>query len=221
MNREQERARELSPAEKARSAEFEKAKRGLEEKGYEAKDLTVGLVYANIMAIVLTFPIILCFGALFVICNSGRLSDMLSPDGSTLIFFLIFMAAYLALIVAHELIHGLTWALFAEKHWKSISFGYIAKYMTPYCTCRDPLKKGQYIIGALAPTIVLGVIPAAAGAVAGSVWLLAMGAIMILSGGGDLTIILGLVRFRDKGKEVLYMDHPYQAGLVAFVKAEK
>lgn len=68
------------------------------------------------------------------------------------------------------------------------------------------------------PTIVLGIIPAVIASFNGSAMLFAIGAIMILAGGGDLTIIMKLVMFRTQNKEVVYMDHPYQAGLVAFVK---
>lgn len=68
------------------------------------------------------------------------------------------------------------------------------------------------------PTIILGIIPAAIAIFNGSVTLFAIGAIMTLAGGGDLTIIMKLIMFKTRGKEVVYMDHPYQAGLVAFVK---
>ena len=45
-----------------------------------------------------------------------------------------------------------------------------------------------------------------------------MGALMILGGGGDLAIVLKLVRFKPEGDEVLYLDHPYECGLAAFVR---
>ena len=39
---------------------------------------------------------------------------------------------------------------------------------------------------------------------------------MILAGGGDLTILLKLLRYKSKKEEILYMDHPYECGLVVF-----
>ena len=39
---------------------------------------------------------------------------------------------------------------------------------------------------------------------------------MIFSGGGDGLIILKLLLHRTKGKTVVYYDHPYECGVVAF-----
>ena len=55
----QEKERKLTPAEEARKIAFEKTKKELLDKGYEEKDLTVGIVYANVMALVLALPIVL------------------------------------------------------------------------------------------------------------------------------------------------------------------
>lgn len=62
----------------------------------------------------------------------------------------------LMLTVVHELIHGITWGIFAEKHFQSINFGVIWKMLTLYCHCSVPLKKWQYVLGAAMPTLVLG-----------------------------------------------------------------
>lgn len=219
MNRENENNRNLTPDEKARSLRFEKAKNDLLQKGYAEKDLTVGLVHANIMAIVLGLPIILCLAAAFFLCNKGILSEIsLSPDLPALIKLTLFFVAFFILAAVHELIHGVTWSIFAKKHWRSISFGFIAKYMTPYCSCSEALNKAQYITGVLMPTLLLGVVPAVISIINGSIWLFAMGAVMILVGGGDLTILLKLIQFKAGNEDTLYMDHPYQAGVVAFVK---
>lgn len=219
MNREKENNRELSSAEKKRSIRFEKTKKELCEKGYEVQDLTIGIVYANVMAVVLTLPIIFCLAALYYFCNQDFFERMESvPAEKVLVTLILFWVLLLVLIVVHELIHGITWSLFAKKRWKSISFGFIAQYMTPYCTCDEALRKGQYVAGALMPTIMLGIVPAVISIITGSIFLFGIGAFMLMSGGGDLTIVLKLMRFRTKGKEVLYLDHPYQAGLVAFVK---
>lgn len=219
MSREKENNRELSPAEKERTINFEKLKKELADKGYEERDLTIGVVYANVMALVLAAPIILCFAILFNCCNTNitsAYSTLMSENA--ILWILAVVAAFAVLIVVHELIHGITWSLFATKRWKSISFGYIAKYMTPYCTCNEALKKWQYIIGSLMPTIILGIIPMVISVGTGSVVMFIIGTCMILSGGGDLTISLKLAMFKTHGKDVICIDHPYQVGLVAFVR---
>ena len=219
MNRDKERNRKLSEAEKKRSDNFEKLKRELTEDGYEGKDLTVGLVYANIMAFVLALPIIIPLGVLFYFCNAEEFSVFgIMTEETTAIRLIVFLGVFFLLTAVHELLHGVTWAMFTDKGWKSISFGFIAKYMTPYCTCDEALKKGQYITGGLMPTIILGLIPAIISIITGTIIMFAIGAVMILAGGGDLTIVLKMIMFKAKCEEVLYIDHPYQAGLVAFVK---
>lgn len=50
----------------------------------------------------------------------------------------------------------------------------------------------------------------------GSLFWFIMGELMILAGGGDLTILLKLLRYKSKKEEILYMDHPYECGLVVF-----
>ena len=42
---------------------------------------------------------------------------------------------------------------------------------------------------------------------------------MILGGGGDLAIVLKMLRFKPDDADVLYLDHPYECGLVAFVRS--
>lgn len=211
--------RELTPAEKARAKKFEAIKNQLISDGYETVDLTVDVKKANIMALVLSAPIILLFTVLFVVVNLDNLKYIFSNVlDNYLLGFIIFMVAYIVLVFVHEFTHGVTWALFAKKHFKSISFGFIKQYLTPYCTCDEPLKKSHYLIGALMPTIVLGVIPSVVSVFIGSPLVFVIGAIMIMAGGGDLTISLNLIKFKTRAKSVLYVDHPYLVGLMAFTK---
>ena len=124
------------------------------------------------------------------------------------------------LFVAHELIHGLTWSVFAEHHFKDIDFGFMKEYLTPYCTCATPLTKRHYIWGALMPCIVLGIIPVLLGILLGSGLLFWIGIVMTLSAGGDLMIVWKVMRYKKQegSEEILIYDHPTQAGSVIFEK---
>lgn len=207
---EKKRQRRLTGAEQLRKKRFEAAKAQLQGQGYEADDLTLGALYVNVMALVLGLPVVLALGVGFLIRNpavSLRLGR---------VNLLGFLLVFLLLIVVHELIHGLSWALFAKGHWQAISFGFIVRSVTPYCTCGEALKKGQYLFGAFMPTLLLGLLPALIAVFTGSPTLFFLGALMILSGGGDLAIILKLLRHRGRAGETLYLDHPYECGLVAF-----
>lgn len=209
--------RELTKAEKQRSERLDALRKDMSEKGYREEDLTVSIGKANVMALVYALPIIAVLLVSFCLLNKGAIAAYVSADTALLEIF-ISLLVFVALIVVHELVHGLTWACFTSNGWKAISFGFIAKYLTPYCTCNQPLKKGQYLTGTLMPTILLGIAPCIVAIFIGSVSVFGVGALMILAGGGDLTISVNLLSFRPKSNEVLYIDHPYKVGLVAFVK---
>lgn len=205
--------RTLSPAEQERKEQFQRTCEEMEAKGYRKKDLTVGVLQANIMALVVMLPFVLAVGWIYFAVN---------PAGAFafetgLWEYWAFLLALIVLVVLHEGIHGLTWGLLAEGRFRSIRFGVIWKALTPYCTCSSPLKRWQYILGGAMPTLILGFGLAAAGIALGSFWVFAVAQLMILSGGGDFFIILKLLLYRPGG-EALYYDHPYECGVVVFEK---
>lgn len=202
--------RKLSEAEQVRKADYEALKERLESQGYREHKLTMTSGYANTMAIVVALPIIIPLIIVYVLRNEG-LDYVASGEGS-----LLWAMCLLVLIVAHEGIHGITWGIFAENHFKSISFGFILKYLTPYCTCKDVLKKYQIIVGAVMPTIILGILPSIVGIFLGSGFWFWIGIIMIIGGGGDFLCVWNVLSYRSDAKEKLYMDHPYEIGTVVF-----
>ena len=62
-----ERQRKLTKSEQQRKEKFQVVKEELESNGYVSHNLTIGLVYANVMAIVLGMPIALLLTAWFFI----------------------------------------------------------------------------------------------------------------------------------------------------------
>ena len=209
---EKEKARALTPAEQKRLAKFEALSAQMIEQGYRRVELTVGIVKANVFAIVLLIPLFIVGFGLFFLRNR-TFSGSFTPT-----VMLLLLAAFLALVVVHELIHGVGWAIFAEHGSKDIEFGFMKQYLTPYCTCLVPLTKGQYIFGALLPCVTLGVIPMIAAILLGSLPLLFLGIVMTDSAAGDLMIVWKILRYRSDAKEIVYMDHPTQAGGVIFEK---
>lgn len=205
--------RKLTKAELARKEAFERAKADFEAQGFHTQPLTLGVVSANVQALVLGLPLAVVLGAGFFLLHP-TLSFSFDLVGTLLV-----LAAFFALVVLHELVHGIAWSACAKGGWKSVSFGVIWQYLTPYCTCDEPLSKRAYVVGALAPTVVLGLLPVIAAYASGSAGLLAVGLLMTLSGGGDLAIVLKMLRFKPDG-EVRFLDHPYECGLVAFVRDE-
>ena len=207
---EKEKQRKLSPAEEKRLQRFDAICHELEDQGFARHDLTVGIVRANVFAVVFAIPVfIIGFGAYFAVNNGGSFGFELSD-------LLIALGAMFGLTVIHELVHGLTWSRFSENGWGDIEFGFMKEYLTPYCTCKAPLPKTPYIIGALMPGILLGIVPAAIGVLAGSYLVLFIGLIMTVSAAGDVLIVFELLRYSSDAAEKLIFDHPTQAGCVIF-----
>lgn len=209
---EREKARELTPAEQRRLQAFETLSETMIGQGFRRVELTVSIVKANIFAAVLMIPLMILGFGLFILKNRGFVLNM-RPTG-----LLLFLVVMFAMIVAHELIHGLSWAVFAEHHWKDIEFGFMKQYLTPYCCCGVPLSKGQYIFGALMPLIVLGVFPMIAGILTGSMPVLFLGIILADGAAGDILIVWKILSYRSEAEQLVYIDHPTQAGGVIFEK---
>ena len=204
-----EEKRTLTAAEQRRLERFEALKAKLEAQGWRAVDLTISIVKANVFSVLLAFPL-MGLGFWLFFRHNGGMGSMPPRFGLPL------LAVFIALVFVHEGLHGVTWALFAENGFKDIEFGLMKELLTPYCTCAAPLKKGQYILGALMPLIVLGLIPTIAGILSGSLFWTIVGLMMILSAGGDMLIVLKLLLWKSEAAEQRFVDHPTLAGLVAF-----
>lgn len=204
--------RKLTPAEQKRKEQFALVCEEMARQGYQKTDLTIGVVKANLLALIIMLPFAVLSGVIVLSCCSLRsMAESISPLDP-----LVFLLAMLLLTAVHEGIHGFTWALFAEDHWKAIRFGVIWKALTPYCTCAQPLKRGQYILGAAMPTLVLGIGLTAAAALTGIFWVFILTIAMIFGGGGDFAIILKMLLHRQQGRNAVYYDHPYECGVVVF-----
>ena len=85
--------RKLSKGEEKRKKLYEEKKKELIEQGYEEKDLTISVVYANIMALVLGLPIIIF---LFIIFSFPMLIfSIIGINGDNLINVIIYMSKFI------------------------------------------------------------------------------------------------------------------------------
>lgn len=209
-----EKTRALNKAELKRKSIFEAREEILYQEGYKKKELTIGIVKANVMALLIMIPVV---GLLFMIYS--KLNGGFEIIANGFMDKIILLIVFIILIILHELIHGITWAIYSKNHFRDIEFGVIWGMLTPYCACKSELTKKQYIIGAIMPTILIGIIPAVVAIVFHIDILLLHSLIMILAGGGDVIIVSKLLLHREKGKESMYLDHPYECGVVVFEKA--
>ena len=199
----------LTEKEKSRLLRIDKITEELSRQGYVRQDQIISIFLANVMAFVLIFPFMLVFGCWFFAHNGTSLD--ISLGGCVFVCI-----ALIVLSVAHEAIHGLIWGLCSPNKFKSIEFGFIASNLTMYCTCRDPLKKGVYVLGTFMPCLVLGIIPCIVAVYINSFCLLIIGIMMITGAGGDMTIILKMLFFRSSCDDVIIMDHPTECGFIVF-----
>lgn len=204
--------RKLTEKELKRKKDFEKLSSEMQQKDYKMKTVVINTQKAKYLALLVMFPFMALTFWLYNHVNGFNL------DGLSWGFAVALPLLILCLIIVHELIHGITWAVFAENHFHAIDFGIIWNSFSPYCTCSNPLKKWQYLLGVAMPTLVLGGVGAVAAVKTNQLLLFLAAEYMILSGGGDFLIILkGLLYPTDK-KENVYCDHPYECGFVVFDK---
>jgi hypothetical protein len=122
-------------------------------------------------------------------------------------------AAFLLAIVAHELLHGIGWALTSGRGWGPVSFGF--KSMSPYCHYDVPMRANAYRFGAALPLIALGITPAAVSVINGNIGLLIFAGLMTISAGGDVLVLWLL---RDVPGAAMVQDHPSEVGCRVFVE---
>ena len=192
-----------------------------ELENYKKEKLTIDLVWANVFGVLILIPIGLLFGLPFYFIWKPQLDikqylDSTGPLGAGLGFLLIFGILILG-IVLHELIHGIIWAKFAKEGFKSIKFGVLWEMLTPYCHCKEALNVRQYIIGAIAPAIILGIIPAIIAIMTGNLGLLIFGMLFTMAAGGDF-LIINLIR--KESSSDLVQEHPSEAGCFIYRKIE-
>ena len=114
-------------------------------------------------------------------------------------------------IVVHELIHGIIFALYAPKGFRSVTFGFNTKIGAFYCHCKEPIRVRHYRRAGIAPLIILGLIPLIIGFITGIGWFKTFGLLLTIGGFGDLLVYIKLLRFN---KNRLILDHPDKLGFI-------
>ncbi len=194
---------------KKENEDFNRLQAGLKASGYRERDVTIPSGKAMILGVVCALPFIIILGLLyrFLLIERSHLSEI-----SGLSFYIIFIAIIVVSVVIHELLHGIGWAISSGQGWKGVRFNINA--MMPSCACKAALEKKSYLMGVLAPFMVLGL-----GSTLfvflypGTVSLLTM-MVNFVAAGADLLIAFHVL----KEGNCLIADHPTEAGYMAFYK---
>jgi hypothetical protein len=169
-------------------------------------DCSISMLGANLLVVVAAGPIAAAL-ALAYVARWGTPS--LAYGVWMLLDLKTFLITVLPGVLAHELIHGVAWAVFARRPLSGIQIGVRWRSAAPYAHPKDAMPVGAYRAGAVMPAIVIGVLPALGAIVLGWPLLMAWSLVFVLAAGGDL-VVLWLIRRVPAGRMV--QDHPTRAG---------
>ena len=123
--------------------------------------------------------------------------------------FWLFLSVVAVGVVVHEGLHGLAWRWASGLPWSAFTFGFQWKTLTPYAHASQPMPARAYRLGAAAPGVLIGLLPAAVGLLAGWGMAFSFGLFFTFAAGGDVLILWLL---RGVAPETLVEDHPTRAG---------
>jgi len=129
-------------------------------------------------------------------------TDLLSAGGAMI------GAAVLASLLAHELLHAAGFLL-AGVPASEIRFGIERRTLSPYAHTPAQMPARGYRLALMAPGVILGVLPAAAGLITGSNLLAALGMFQLIGATGDMYV---LWLMRKLPADALVCDHPTLLG---------
>lgn len=188
------------------------------ESDYEKVLKTISIEKANQLGIILMIPVFILLTGIHALLWGNDMLAYFQADYSPVRIVkdgLLFFIAFLAGIAIHELIHGISFALFAKRGLQSIRFGVLWKHLTPYCHCTEPLQIKHYIFGALTPAVILGLTPAIIGLIIGKYLVTLFGIVFIVASIGDFMVVHLLW---DEKPTDYAQDHPSEAGCFVYRK---
>ncbi|MBF8962560.1 DUF3267 domain-containing protein [Pontibacter sp. FD36] len=187
----------------------------VDKEKYKTTELSMTVAEANVRALVFIVPILVIYvGAYLLIWpeqfSSHNLRQLVQTNRDLLMISpMLMLLVFIVGAVVHELLHGLTWAVFCKNGLKSIKYGVYWKMLTPYCHCKEVLPLRQYAIGGMMPGLVMGLLPALAGIAMGHFLLFLFGLFFSMAAAGDLLILWML---RHQHSSDLVQDHPDKIG---------
>lgn len=177
--------------------------------GYEAETKTISILLANILSI----PFLLLYGG---ISGFAYFKVWHSFEWSSVANALWLLVAIVVGIVVHELVHGLTWLVVTRKSFSHLAFGLMAG--AAYCHIDVPMRKRPYIIGAVMPLLLMGILPTVIAIAIGSAFWLVFGVIFTVCAIGDIMIMW---KIRREPADTLIYDHPTEGGCIVYRRVEE
>ena len=153
------------------------------------------------------------FVFIFFYANSNFSLDAMFTSRTWLEIVWLFIKLILWVIIGiclHELVHGIFFALFAKRGFKSIKFGILTNPVFAfYCHSSEPLKVRQYMLAAIMPLVLTGILPAIIAVLNTDLILLMAAYVLTIGAIGDLMMIQMLMK---ESKNSYVLDHPTDIG---------
>ena len=175
-----------------------------EMEGYATELRTIGMLKANVMALVV-LGLFCLLGVAGMYAVWGGIS--FGRPWSSMLFCIGIFAG----VAVHELIHGFTWMWATRSGFSHLRFGLLRGGV--YCHIDVPMSKRKYVVGALMPLLLLGVVPFLLSFATHSLWLMLFGAIFIGCAMGDVLIVWAI---RKEPPDTLVYDHPSEPGCIVY-----
>lgn len=183
---------------------------------WQTRDCSVSMLTANIVGLLaglpFAIPLALAYGERW---GSARVTTWMLEAPLSLLFVL---GVFLAGVLAHELLHGVTWWLLSGEPRPQVRYGIKLWTFTPYAHVQGTVLAMPYAVGVAMPGIVLGLLPSVAALISGNPALLAFGLAFTIMAGGDV-LVLWLIRDIRRGE--LVRDHPTRVGCLVLTPADQ
>ncbi|HLO30042.1 MAG TPA: DUF3267 domain-containing protein [Anaerolineales bacterium] len=166
------------------------------------RDLSISMARANVIVIFISIPLAILQFTIFRMVHG-------TENLQTTWNFAVLIVVVLLGVVAHELIHAISWVLFGHKPFSTIEFGFQWKTVTPYAHLKEPVEVNAYRVGAFMPGFILGILTYFLSLALGDGNLFWFSFVHTSAAGGDW-LVLWLIRHVRNGTQV--EDHPTNAG---------
>lgn len=184
----------------------------LSSKGYKTTAIQMDAL-ETFLSMFLTSPLIILTIASYLFFNYPEsIKGASNYQGWEMIAFIIPLA------IVHELTHGICFAISAKDGFKNVSFGFSKKIFCPYCHCNTAINARGYIIAALMPGIIWGIVPAALSVIYCNPHLLSFSILGIGGASCDVYCVLTLLKISNHNTDSLVYDYRNSVGFALFYK---
>lgn len=143
----------------------------------------VALAWLPLSGLLAALPFVLLWGPERLLAAPLRLPSL--PVG-------LLVAA--AGVVLHELLHAAGFLLFGRAPRGQVRVGFQRRTLTPFASCRAPVKASAYRLAGLLPALLLGVVPLGVAWATGSEVILIWAWLMLALAGGDVAAVWAIRR---------------------------